>query len=92
MTNDQGAAAPSQSSHEVIEAMTLHAVWSGRFTAYERKLALESARISRCAITDCPHRIATWMVSEMAPGRPLVYGVCERDAAMIHMAEMPDDD
>ena len=44
---------------------------------------------ARCQIQDCPNAIATWMVSEMAPGRPLVYGVCERDAAMIHMAEMP---
>ena len=79
----------SASSDELIEAMTAHAVWAGRVSPFERQQALEASRINRCAITDCPRPPEVWMVSEMAPGRPLVYGVCEKDAALIHMAEMP---
>lgn len=45
--------------------------------------------MDRCAVQDCPNPIETWMVTEVAPGRPIVYGVCERDMALIHMAEMP---
>lgn len=74
-------------SHSVIEAMTLHAVFAGRYSAAERQRALRDSHIGCCAIQDCARPVAKWITSEMAPGRPMVYGVCGADAAAILLHE-----
>lgn len=78
-----------------IKALALHAIWRGRASTFEVDDAVKDlvskARAlggERCAIQDCPNRTAVWMTSTMAPGRPLVYGVCEKDAALIELSEV----
>ncbi len=78
----------SDDAWKEIEAMTLHAVAAGRFTPSERQRWLKAAG-GICAIQDCTSEIERWLTTEMAPGRPMVYGVCERDAALVMMTMLP---
>lgn len=75
----------------VAEAAVRHAEANeAAFKALRERAEKAEAAIGadgKCFIFECSSVAAVWMTSEMAPGRPLVYPVCERDAALIHLAE-----
>ncbi len=43
----------------------------------------EFHHIAQCAVQDCKRIALKWMVTEVAPGRPIVYPVCAKDLAAI---------